>query len=218
LQLKENIGILTVEKAAEAKNCQRLKSKNAQLKQADETRGKALDEDRQAVAKLKSVLEKQLEESNASLRSAISSLMLAKRKLSHGSNETNFDSEEPFERPSELIVPDTIQNLSQVTELTEKLLVTEEKLSIVTEEKVKLEENLTATLLEFEKLDEFSRSLQSRYEAIHSWYTIFEDWDQSSQCNFCHSRIDVASIIDKRIEESKTTESAESDQDTLTNH
>jgi chromosome segregation ATPase len=196
--LHEKIGILTEERDIEAKNVQRLKAKYKELKAADATRAKALDEDRQSLAKAKLCLEQQIQENNAKLRSALASFCEHLRKHSIEPSNTLNEDAPPSNRPQ---TPPQIQNSDSAAELQQRLQVAEEKITTALGEKTKLEQNLTTTLLEFEKLDEFARSLQSRYEAIQTWYETLETWNQSGKCPSCDCSIDILSIVDKLLEE-----------------
>lgn len=196
-ELKEKIGILTVERDDEAKTCERLKRKNTELKESEATRSKALDEDRQAIAKVKRDFETQIMENNAKLRSALASLLKAKKNYTITSSEDSEEGEEPHSTPKE---DQQDESTSRVAELEKILKDTEDKLSVASSEKTKLEGNLAATILEYEKLDEFSRSLQSRYEAIQTWYEVFEEWNSSAKCSSCGTSLDVGTIVDKLIE------------------
>lgn len=201
---------MLVERDAELKNCERLRSKNQQLKEADATRGKALDEERQAVAKLKADLRQQIEDCNRRLRSALESLNEYKRAHSVAVIEEVDGAGSPDTSAQEADQGEAEQTSTTISDLELKAKNLEEKLTMVEGEKNKLEENLGETLKEFKKLDDFSTNLQSQYEAIHAWYGIFEEWNRSAKCSSCNASLDVASIIDKLLENAKQESSTPS--------
>lgn len=202
-QLKENIGTLTIERDAEVKTCERLRSKNKQLKESDATRGKALDEERQAVAKLKADLREQIEDCNRKLRAALESLNEYRTKHNLPDVE-NVEDASAKDTSAQIAVEDAQVESSDNPQPTESTVPSlQDQLTTVVEEKNKLEGNLAETLKEFKKLDDFSTNLQSQYEAIHTWYEIFEEWNRTATCSSCKASLDVASIIDGLLEDSK---------------
>ena len=194
---------MTIERDAEVKTSERLRSKNKQLKESEATRGKALDEERQAVAKLKADLRQQIEDCNRKLRSALQSLNEYRTKHNIQTAEVveNATNQETSAEEAMGAAPNDSSDHSHTVAPTVASL--QEKLATVVEEKNKLEGNLGETLKEFKKLDDFSTNLQSQYEAIHMWYEIFEEWNKNATCSSCKGRLDVASIIDRLLEEAK---------------
>jgi DNA repair exonuclease SbcCD ATPase subunit len=212
--LKEKVASVSLEHDAELKNCQRLKSKNAQLKAADELRAKNLDEDRRRLAKQSDDLAAQVEENNSKLRKALASLSAHQQKHASPTSSSSAPEIGPsVASTSQDTDPEEISRLrSQLAECTSVSEASQAKIADLTQANAKLEETMSSTIQEFEKLDEFTRSLQERYEAIQTWYAAFEDWNQSASCSSCGEPIGAAAIIDKRVEEMKNTVSNESDQ------
>lgn len=197
---------MSVERDAEVQNCDRVKEKIKALRERENERGEKLDGDKRAVSTLKLGLAQNLLDWNASLRSSLVTTrrMLKSKGLLPHSDGCDDSVDEREEKEEEEDLEKSAEDLTaEVAKLLARIADAEEKKAQTDSEKEKLRANLEETLKEFEKLDSFTRDIQTRYEAIHEWYCGFEQCSESIKCLKCGSFVDVAATIDKKVEEEK---------------
>lgn len=201
MQLSQKIDALQSEKALHAKKLVQLQSKLAQLKESDATRAKTLDEDREAINKVKLELDKKRMKSAAQTEECLTKLKeFHQRCLSKGGDEEEKGGSGEKSDRSEMD-----ELAARAVELRHKAQVAEEASHVAELEKVKLEQNLADTLDEFANLDSFARTVQAQYDAIQLWYELFHSWNIGAACNTCNTPIqDIGAMVDAHIAKNKS--------------
>lgn len=208
-QLKEQIGILEVERDAEAQSCERLKLKIVNLRDKEEQRGAALDTDKNEVSKLKLELVQNLLEHNAVLRSSLASarrMLRTQGILTVAPTDLSVGESQDQEKDEDVDEADETTLRAELDTFRLRISEAGAKMEQTLDENRKLQQNLDDTLKEFGTVDSFSTDLQTQFEMIHEWYETFERWNQDGKCPSCETHLDVAAIIDKRLAEARNDE------------
>ena len=186
---------MRVECEAEAQICERMKGQVHDLQQRESERGALLDNDKSEVEKLKLEFHQYLVDCNASVRAA---LLIAQRLVASSAGDASVHENQAEEREAELMA--TKADLEQL----EQRVDTAEALSGVAKNEIaKLRQNLVDTAAEYEKLDLFSKDLQTRFNDIKEWYETFEAWNLDGKCLQCGHKLDVAALVEEKLKDER---------------
>ena len=179
----------------------KLQTKLELLKESDVRRAKSLDEDREGVKKLKLHYIEKRDECVLKTQSVMERLQDQMLKL-RKDRKLDENTMEGIDEEEKMVTSGEVEELSaKVIQMRHKAQIVEEKSQKAELEKVNLEQDLTDTLAEFEKLEEFNTTLAHQYGRIQQWYDAFYSWNETASCPNCKARMDVNTLVEKLIKE-----------------